>query len=85
VNSNKSMTGHTTCAAGALSLLTALMAMRDGVIAPTINLDNPDPELDLDYVPKEAREAKVNAAMINAFAFGGTNAVLVARRAENGA
>ena len=84
VNSNKSMTGHTTCAAGALSLLTALMAMRDGVIAPTINLDNPDPELDLDYVPNEPREAKVNAAMINAFAFGGTNAVLVARRAENG-
>ena len=85
VNSNKSMTGHTTCAAGALSLLTALLAMRDGVIAPTINLDNPDPELDLDYVPNEAREATVNAAMINAFAFGGTNAVLVARRAENGA
>jgi 3-oxoacyl-[acyl-carrier-protein] synthase II len=77
VNSNKSMTGHTTCAAGALSLMTALLAMRDGVIAPTINLDNPDPELDLDYVPNQAREAKVDAAMINAFAFGGTNGCLV--------
>ena len=83
VNSNKSMTGHTTCAAGALSLMTALLAMRDGVIAPTINLDHPDPELDLDYVPNEAREARVDAAMVNAFAFGGTNAVLVARRAED--
>lgn len=82
VNSNKSMTGHTTCAAGALSLMTALLAMRDGVIAPTINLDNADPELDLDYVPNQAREARVKAAMVNAFAFGGTNAVLVARRAE---
>ena len=83
VNSNKSMTGHTTCAAGALSLMTALLAMRDGVIAPTINLDNPDPELDLDYVPNEAREATVSAAMVNAFAFGGTNAVLVACRSED--
>jgi 3-oxoacyl-[acyl-carrier-protein] synthase II len=85
VNSNKSMTGHTTCAAGALSMMSAVMAMRDGVIAPTINLDTPDPELDLDYVPNEAREAEVNAAMINAFAFGGTNAVLMVRRAEDGA
>ncbi len=77
VTSPKSMTGHTTCAAGALNLLAALGAMRDNVVSPTTNLDNPDPELDLDYVPKVARELEVNVAMTNAFAFGGTNGAMV--------
>ncbi len=82
VSSPKSMTGHTTCAAGALNLLAALGAIRDGVVSPTINLDNPDPELDLDYVPNEARTQDVNVAMTNAFAFGGTNGALVVCRPE---
>lgn len=77
VTSPKSMTGHTTCAAGALNLLAGVYAMRDGVVSPTINLDHPDPELDLDYVPNEAREMPVRAVMTNAFAFGGTNGALV--------
>jgi 3-oxoacyl-[acyl-carrier-protein] synthase II len=76
------MTGHTTCAAGALNMLAALGAMRDGVVSPTINLDNPDPELDLDYVPNVARELKIDVAMTNAFAFGGTNGALVVCRPE---
>jgi 3-oxoacyl-[acyl-carrier-protein] synthase II len=82
VSSPKSMTGHTTCAAGALNMLAALGALRDGVVSPTINLDNPDPELDLDYVPNTARSTDVNVAMTNAFAFGGTNGALVVCRPE---
>jgi 3-oxoacyl-[acyl-carrier-protein] synthase II len=82
VTSPKSMTGHTTCAAGALNMLAALGAIRDGVVSPTINLDNPDPELDLDYVPNTARTMDVNVAMTNAFAFGGTNGALVVCRPE---
>jgi 3-oxoacyl-[acyl-carrier-protein] synthase II len=77
ISSPKSMTGHTTCAAGALNLLAAIGAMRDGVVSPTINLEHPDPELDLDFVPNQAREAPVRSAMVNAFAFGGTNGALV--------
>jgi 3-oxoacyl-[acyl-carrier-protein] synthase II len=77
VTSPKSMTGHTTCAAGALNLLAALGAIRDNVVSPTTNLDNPDPELDLDYVPNRAREMEVNVVMTNAFAFGGTNGAMV--------
>jgi 3-oxoacyl-[acyl-carrier-protein] synthase II len=77
VTSPKSMTGHTTCAAGALNVLAAIGALRDGVISPTINLDHPDPELDLDYVPHRAREKEVRVAMTNSFAFGGTNGALV--------
>jgi 3-oxoacyl-[acyl-carrier-protein] synthase II len=77
VSSPKSMVGHTTCAAGALNLLAAIGAIREGVISPTINYDNPDPELDLDYVGNEARQREVNVAMTNAFAFGGTNGALV--------
>jgi len=77
ISSPKSMTGHTTCAAAALNLLAAVGAMRDGVVSPTINLENPDPELDLDFVANTAREATVRTAMVNAFAFGGTNGALV--------
>ncbi len=82
VTSPKSMIGHTTCAAGALNMLAALGAMRDGVISPTINYDNPDPELDLDFIGNEARERDVAVAMTNAFAFGGTNGALVVCRPD---
>jgi 3-oxoacyl-[acyl-carrier-protein] synthase II len=77
VTSPKSMTGHTTCAAGALNLLAAIGAIRDGVISPTTNYDHPDPELDLDFVGNQAKEREVTVALTNAFAFGGTNGALV--------
>ncbi len=60
-----------------------LLAMRDGWLPPTINLDHPDPECDLDYVPNEARKAKVNIAMSNSFGFGGQNDTLIVRRFAN--
>jgi 3-oxoacyl-[acyl-carrier-protein] synthase II len=82
ISSPKSMTGHLTAAAGALSLLCGVLAIRDQVVPPTINLDNPDPELDLDYVPNEARETRVRASLVNGFAFGGTNAALMIREPE---
>ncbi len=82
VSSTKSMHGHLLGAAGALEFAVALLAMRGGVLPPTINLLEPDPECDLDYVPLTARAgAQVDAVMSNSFAFGGTNAVLIARRA----
>jgi 3-oxoacyl-[acyl-carrier-protein] synthase II len=82
ISSVKSMTGHLTCAAGALNLLASVRAITDGVVPPTINLDTPDPECDLDYVPNEARKMKVDASLINSFAFGGTNGCLVVGKAE---
>jgi 3-oxoacyl-[acyl-carrier-protein] synthase II len=83
VSSPKSMVGHLLGAAGAVSALTALGAIRDGVIPPTANLENPDlPECDLDYVPLVKRKARVDTAMINGFGFGGQNAVAVFRRFE---
>lgn len=80
ISSPKSMTGHLTAAAGALNLLAAVGAIRDQVVPPTINLEEPDPRLDLDYVPNQSRSMAVRSAMVNAFAFGGTNASLVVRR-----
>jgi 3-oxoacyl-[acyl-carrier-protein] synthase II len=82
VTSPKSMVGHTTCAASALNLLAGVYAMRDGVVSPTINVDNQDPECDLDCVPNQAREMDVNTVLVNGFAFGGTNGALVATRYE---
>jgi 3-oxoacyl-[acyl-carrier-protein] synthase II len=82
VTSPKSMTGHTTCAASALNLLAGIYAMRDSVVSPTINVDNQDPECDLDCVPNEAREMNVDVVLVNGFAFGGTNGALVATKAE---
>jgi len=83
ISSPKSMVGHLLGAAGAVAALVGVGAIRDGVIAPTINLDNPDlPECDLDYVPKVARRAKVDTAIVNGFGFGGQNAVTVFRRFE---
>ncbi len=80
VSSNKSMVGHTLGAAGAISALAAVMAIRDGIIPPTINYQTPDPACDLDYVPNVARQRPVEVAIINGFGFGGQNAVAVFRR-----
>jgi 3-oxoacyl-[acyl-carrier-protein] synthase II len=83
VSSNKSMVGHTLGAAGAISALAAVCAIRDGKIPPTINYTTPDPDCDLDYVPNHARDASVGTAIINGFGFGGQNAVAVFRRYES--
>ena len=80
ISSTKSMHGHLIGGTGAVELLACIMALRDGVIAPTISYEEPDPECALDVVPNEAREAKVNVALSNAFAFGGLNAVLALRK-----
>ena len=80
VTGTKSMLGHTLGAAGALSAMAAALAMREGIIPPTINQERPDPECDLDYVPNHARRAEVNVALINAFGFGGQNVVLAMKR-----
>jgi 3-oxoacyl-[acyl-carrier-protein] synthase II len=82
VSSNKSMIGHTLGAAGAISAVAAVCAIRDGMIPPTINYETPDPACDLDYVPNTARKAPVSTAIINGFGFGGQNAVAVFRRYE---
>ncbi|HWR58198.1 MAG TPA: beta-ketoacyl-[acyl-carrier-protein] synthase II, partial [Thermodesulfovibrionales bacterium] len=79
VSSTKSMHGHTIGAAGAIEFIVSLLAIKNQAVPPTINLDQPDPECDLDYVPNICRKGvKVNNVMSNSFAFGGTNAVLVA-------
>ncbi|WP_338548102.1 beta-ketoacyl-[acyl-carrier-protein] synthase family protein [Roseovarius phycicola] len=80
MSSTKSMHGHLIGGTGAVELLACIMALRDGVIAPTINYEEPDPECALDVVPNVAREAKVDVALSNAFAFGGLNAVLALKR-----
>ncbi len=80
VSSTKSMTGHMLGAAGGAEALFTVLALRDQVMPPTINLDNPDEQCDLDYVPHNAREAKIDVAISNSFGFGGTNGTLVFRR-----
>jgi nodulation protein E len=80
ISSTKSMHGHLIGGTGAVELLACIMAVRDGVIAPTIGYQEPDPECALDVVPNEARDANVTVALSNAFAFGGLNAVLVIRK-----
>ncbi len=80
ISSTKSMHGHLIGGTGAVELLACIMALRDGVIAPTIGYEEPDPECALDVVPNEAREAKVDVALSNAFAFGGLNAVLALKK-----
>lgn len=82
VSSPKSMVGHLLGGAGAVAAAIGIGAIREGVIAPTINLENPDPECDLDYVPNVAREGKVDTCIVNGFGFGGQNAVAVFRRFE---
>jgi 3-oxoacyl-[acyl-carrier-protein] synthase II len=80
ISSIKSMTGHTLGAAGALSAIAAVKAMHEGFIPPTINLDTPDPECDLDYVPNQPRQAEVKIAIANGFGFGGQNASVVLQK-----
>jgi 3-oxoacyl-[acyl-carrier-protein] synthase II len=80
ISSTKSMTGHLLGAAGGIEAVFTLLAIRDQVAPPTINLDNPDPQCDLDYVPNTAREMKIDSAISNSFGFGGTNGTLVFRR-----
>lgn len=80
VSSTKSMHGHLLGCAGAVELIPCIKAITDGIIAPTINLENQDPECDLDYVPNVAREVRVDAAVSNSFGFGGHNASLAIKR-----
>src|SRR5690606_10876859 len=80
VSSTKAMTGHMLGAAGAFEAMVAVLAMVHGIIPPTINLENADPECDLDYVPGQAREQAVQVAISNSFGFGGHNVVLLFRR-----
>ena len=82
MSSTKSMHGHMLGAAGALEAILCILAIRDGIVPPTINYENPDPECDLDYVTNEARAKEVDVAVSNSFGFGGHNATLVVRRAR---
>jgi 3-oxoacyl-[acyl-carrier-protein] synthase II len=83
VSSSKSMLGHTIGAAGAIEAVITVMSLKTGIVTPTINYDNPDEELDLDYVPNVTRNLDIRAALSNSFAFGGHNATIVLRKYEN--
>lgn len=80
VSSTKSMTGHLLGAAGGIEAIFTVLALKEGILPPTINLENPDPECDLDYVPNEARRQQVNAAISNSLGFGGHNATIAFRK-----
>lgn len=80
ISSTKSMIGHLLGASGVVELIATIISIQKGYIHPTINLDNPDPECDLDYVPNQAREKEVNCALSNSLGFGGHNAILIVKR-----
>ncbi len=80
VSSTKSMTGHLMGAGGGVEAIATIQAMKTGIVPPTINQEHPDPDCDLDYVPNEARPMEINATMVNAFGFGGQNAVAIFKR-----
>src|SRR5262249_32000818 len=80
ISSTKSMMGHLIAAAGSVEAIVCLLTIRDGILPPTINLDNPDPLCDLDYIPHVAREQPVHVALSNSFGFGGQNITLILRR-----
>jgi 3-oxoacyl-(acyl-carrier-protein) synthase len=82
ISSTKSMTGHLLGAAGGLESAIAAMVVKTGILPPTINYENPDPECDLDYVPNKARTIEVRHVLSNSFGFGGTNATLVFSKHE---
>ena len=80
VSSTKSMTGHMLGAAGAVEAIACVLAVKEGIVPPTIGYEVPDPECDLDYVPNQAREAQVDLALSASLGFGGHNAYLAFRR-----
>lgn len=82
VSSTKSMTGHTLGAAGSIEAIFTILSIYHGVVPPTINLENPDPACDLDYVPNQARKMDIRYALTNSFGFGGTNATLIFKKFE---
>ena len=84
ISSSKSMTGHLLGSGGALEAAICVMSMKYGIIPPTINLSDPDPECDLDYTPNHSRRAELNVVMSNSFGFGGHNSVLVLAKPELG-
>jgi 3-oxoacyl-[acyl-carrier-protein] synthase II len=80
MSSTKSMIGHMLGAAGGIEAVLSALAIKHQIAPPTINLENPDPECDLDYVPNTARDMKIDIAMSNSFGFGGTNGTLIFKR-----
>jgi 3-oxoacyl-[acyl-carrier-protein] synthase II len=82
ISSTKSMTGHMLGGAGGIEAVFTALSLHHQIAPPTANLENPDPECDLDYIPGRARDMKIRAAMSNSFGFGGTNAVIIMKRFE---
>jgi 3-oxoacyl-[acyl-carrier-protein] synthase II len=82
VSSTKSMVGHLLGAAGGFEIGVAALSLKNQILPPTINSENPDPECDLDYVPNKSRKAEINYALSNSFGFGGTNGSLLLKRTE---
>jgi 3-oxoacyl-[acyl-carrier-protein] synthase II len=83
ISSTKSMIGHLLGAAGGVEAIASVMSIRDGMLHPTINYEEPDPACDLDYIPNDARRAQVDVVLSNSFGFGGQNACLVFRRFDD--